>query len=87
MSVQRRRFSEEFKLQVVQEVLAGASQASVARRHSVSANTILQWMKSYKTGRLGGEAIGAVSPEVRALQLQVAELQRLVGRRKSRSSF
>ena len=87
MSIQRRRFSEEFKLQVVQEVLAGDSQASVARRHSVSANTILQWMKSYKTGRLGGEATGAVSPDVRALQLQVAELQRLVGKKEEQIEF
>jgi transposase InsO family protein len=68
MPVQRRRFSEEFKLQVIQEVLTGASQASVARRHSVSANTILQWLKSYKTGRLGGEATGAASAEVRPLR-------------------
>lgn len=58
MTVQRRRFSEEFKLQVVQEVLSGERQASIARRHSVSANTILQWLKAYKTGRLGGEATG-----------------------------
>jgi transposase InsO family protein len=68
MPVQRRRFSEEFKLQVIQEVLTGASQASVARRHSVSANTILQWLKSYKTGRVGGEATGAASAEVRPLR-------------------
>jgi transposase-like protein len=87
MSVQRRRFSEEFKLQVVQEVLAGDSQASVARRHSVSANTILQWLKSYKTGRLGGEATGAASAEVRALQMQVAELQRLVGKKEAQIEF
>jgi len=56
MPVQRRRFSEEFKLQVLQEVLSGERQASIARRHSVSANTILQWLKAYKAGRLGGEA-------------------------------
>ena len=87
MPVQRRRFSDEFKLQVVHEVLGGASQASVARRHLVSANTILQWLKSYKTGRLGGEATGAVSTEVRALQLQVAELQRLVGKKEEQIEF
>ena len=87
MSVQRRRFSDEFKLQIVQEVLSGASQASVARRHSVSANTILQWLKSYKTGRLGGEATGTASAEVRTLQLQVAELQRLVGKKEEQIEF
>ena len=45
MSRRGRRFSDEFKLQVVQEVQAGESQAAVARRHSVSANTVLEWLK------------------------------------------
>lgn len=87
MSVQRRRFSEEFKLQVVQEVLSGQSQASVARRHQVSANTLLQWMKAYKTGRLGGEATGAAVADVRALEQQVADLQRLVGKKEEQIEF
>ncbi|MCB9357868.1 MAG: transposase [Calditrichaeota bacterium] len=87
MSGQRRRFSDEFKVQVVQEVLQGASQAAVARRHNVSANTILLWQKAYKSGRLGGGATGAVSPEVRALELQVAELQRLVGKKEEQIEF
>jgi|WetSurMetagenome_2_1015567.scaffolds.fasta_scaffold1228954_1 transposase len=88
MPVQRRRFSEEFKLQVVQEVLSGERQASIARRHSVSANTILQWMKAYRTGRLGGEATGAApTADVRALEQQVAELQRLVGKKEEQIEF
>lgn len=87
MTVPRRRFSEEFRLQAVQEVLAGDSQASVARRHSVSANTILQWLKAYKTGRLGGEATGAAPADVRALEQQVAELQRLVGKKEEQIEF
>jgi len=87
MTVQRRRFSEEFKLQVVQEVLSGVSQASIARRHSVSANTILQWVKAYRSGHLGGEVTGAVPAEMRALEQQVAELQRLVGKKEEQIEF
>jgi transposase-like protein len=87
MSRPRRSFTDEFKVQVVREVLAGASQASVSRRHSVSANTILLWQKAYRSGRLGGEATGAVSPDVRALELQVAELQRLVGKKEEQIEF
>ena len=88
MSRPRRSFTDEFKLQVVQEVLAGASQASVSRRHSVSANTILLWQKAYKSGRLGGEATGAApTAEVRALEQQVADLQRLVGKKEEQIEF
>lgn len=87
MPVQRRRFSDEFKVQVVQEVLSGASQASVARRHQVSANTLLQWQKAYRSGRLGGEATGGAVADVRALEQQVADLQRLVGKKEEQIEF
>lgn len=88
MTRPRRSFTDEFKLQVVQEVLAGASQASVSRRHNVSANTILLWQKAYKSGRLGGEATGAApTAEVRALEQQVADLQRLVGKKEEQIEF
>jgi transposase len=87
MSAQRRRFSDAFKIQVVQEVLSGASQASVARRHQVSANTLLQWQKAYRTGRLGGEATGGSVADVRALEQQVADLQRLVGKKEEQIEF
>jgi transposase-like protein len=59
MGARGRRFSEEFKLQVVQEVLSGERQAVVARRHSVSVSSLSLWMKAYRTGRLGG---GATAP-------------------------
>jgi transposase len=87
MPAQRRRFSNEFKVQVVQEVLSGQSQASVARRHQVSANTLLQWQKAYRTGRLGGEATGGSVADVRALEQQVADLQRLVGKKEEQIEF
>ena len=87
MGREYRRFSAEFKLQVVREVQSGTSQAAVARRHSVSANTILQWMKEYRTGRLGGAATGAASADVRALEQQVADLQRLVGKKEEQIEF
>jgi transposase-like protein len=72
---------------VVQEVLAGESQASVARRHQVTANTLLLWMKAYRSGRLGGEVTGAAPAEVRALEQQVADLQRLVGKKEEQIEF
>lgn len=88
----KRRFSEEFKLQVVQEVLGGESQAAVARRHSISANSILEWMKSYRTGSLGGEGTGGPDAQkllvqVRADEAHIAELQRLLGQKEEEIAF
>jgi transposase len=44
----RRRFSKEFKRQVVQETLAGdASVAGVALRHRLNANQVFTWRRKY----------------------------------------
>jgi transposase len=92
MSRQRRTFSEEFKLQVVQEVQAGESQAVVARRHSVSANSILEWVKAYRSGSLGGEGTGGgevqkLLVQARADEAHIAELQRLLGHKEEQIAF
>jgi len=44
----RRRFSKEFRRQVVQETLAGdASVAGVALRHRLNANLVFTWRRKY----------------------------------------
>lgn len=44
----RRRFSKEFKRQVVQETLAGgASVAGIALRHRLNANLVFTWRRKY----------------------------------------
>ena len=58
MARQRRSFSPEFKLRVVQEVESGQSQASVARKYELSPHLIPLWKKAFQAGRLGGEATG-----------------------------
>jgi transposase len=67
MPRQRRAFSPEFKLRVVQEVESGQSQAAVARKYEVSPHLIPLWKKAMQTGRLGGEATG--DPSVQSLLL------------------
>ena len=87
MARPRRSFSPEFKLRVVQEVEQGQSQAAVARKYDLSPHLIPLWKKALSTGRLGGEATGAPPAEMQALQEQVAELQRLVGKKEEQIEF
>ncbi len=50
----RRRYSLDFKFQVVKETLAaGASVSVVARRHGMNTNVVFRWRKQYREGRLG----------------------------------
>jgi transposase len=85
-SVQRRRrWSAEEKAAIVQETYApGMSVSLVARRHGVAPNQLFTWRRLYASGALSavgaGEEVVAAS-EYRALQHQVRELQRLLGKK------
>jgi transposase len=85
-SVQRRRrWTPTEKLSMVEETYeAGASVSSVARRHGVAPNQLFSWRRLASDGAL--TAAGAGEPvvpasEYKALQAQVKELQRLLGKK------
>jgi transposase len=85
-SVQRRRrWSAEEKARIVQETYApGMSVSLVARRHGIAPNQVFTWRRLYAEGALSavgaGEEVVAAS-DYRALQHQVRELQRLLGKK------
>src|SRR5271170_3598141 len=85
-SVQRRRrWSAEEKARIIQETYAlGMSVSLIARQHGVAPNQVFKWRQLYAAGALSavgaGEEVVAAS-EYRALQHQVRELQRLLGKK------
>jgi transposase-like protein len=85
MSRSKRVFSPEFKQAVVQEVLAGESQVKVARKHSLSVNTVGLWIKSYKTGSLGGEGTGGL--QLTQLLAENRELKQIIGHKELQIEF
>ncbi|WCK54415.1 transposase [Aneurinibacillus sp. Ricciae_BoGa-3] len=44
----RRKFSAEFKMQVIQECLETGNISIVARKHDVGSNVIGRWVREYK---------------------------------------
>jgi transposase len=49
--VKRRRYSPQFKAQVIEEAMQdGISVAAVARRHNLNANLIHKWLKTAQGG-------------------------------------
>ncbi len=73
----RRKFSNAFKRQVVEELLAKVStKAQICRRHDLSYGVIQKWEKAYSEGRLTDET----SPEHREQSRRIAELERMVGK-------
>ena len=85
-SVQRRRrWTAAQKMRIVEETLEpGASVSEVARRHEVAPNQLVTWRRLAAQGALtaagAGEEVVPAS-EYRALQNQVRELQRLLGKK------
>ena len=72
-----RRFSFEFKRQVVLDVLEERlGLREMARKHSISRSLIRQWIQKYETGQLTDEL-----DEVRIAEYEgkIAELERKVG--------
>lgn len=55
---QRRRFSLEYKRQVVEEALTGPDSVSVvARRHDLNTNLLFTWRRQYQRGALKAGAV------------------------------
>ena len=84
--VQRRRhWTPEEKLRMVEETfLPGNSVSLVARMHGVAPNQLFGWRRQAASGaltatRAGGEVVPA--SEYRALENQVRELQRMLGKK------
>lgn len=72
----QRKFSLEFKRQVVEELLSGQSSAGqICRRHNISSSLLYHWKKQYSRGKFSNEPT-----EEAALKDRVAQLERLVGK-------
>jgi len=76
MSLKRRQFTREFKLQVVREIEAGKALAQAAREHQLHPTLITKWRQdhlAYAEQAFAGK--GNRSKE----EARLAELERLVG--------
>lgn len=71
----KRKFSVEFKRQVVEEIRTGMKTAAQAvREYELGSSTIDRWRNQYEHGKLNNEPT-----ERGALENKIAELERKVG--------
>ncbi len=72
----QRRFSIEFKMQVIQDLLSGeSSPAQLCRRYNISSSLLYHWKKQYGLGKFNNEPTDDA-----ALRDRVEKLERLVGK-------
>jgi len=73
-----RRFSLEFKRQVVLDFLERRmGLRELARKHNLSRNLLSQWVRKYETGQPTDEVVDAV--RIAEYEGKIAELERKVG--------
>jgi transposase len=72
----QRTFSQEFKQQIVEDLLSGESRpVQLCRRHNISPSLLYHWKKQYGRGKFNNEPTAEG-----ALKDRIEKLERLVGR-------
>ncbi len=74
----QRRYSIEFKRQVVQEYQAGETLHGLAKRHEINRNLVRIWVAKYEAGSFDSDVVAA--DIVQTQEARIAALERLVGR-------
>jgi len=77
MARRRRRFTREFKVQVLNEITAGKTIAQAAREHNIHETLICKWRKDYEKDP---EAAFPGNGNPTSAEAKIAELERMVGR-------
>lgn len=84
MGKSRRRFSREFKLQVLRELDSGKSVAELCREHNVTRFLVARWRREYEESPgLAFSGNGNTCKDA----ARVAELEKLVGRLYAENDF
>ena len=74
--IPRAVYTVEYKIAAVQQVLAGKKVAEVARDLGVVEQTLHNWMKAYRAGKLASTGSKQISPEQMENSRLRAELAR-----------
>jgi len=76
MGKQRRKYSKEMKIELVERVLSGKSTLEVAKEEGISPDLITRWKKQYLDGKFHGTS----DSELRKLKLKICELEQMLGK-------
>ncbi|MCL6577537.1 transposase [Kyrpidia sp.] len=75
--MERRKYSEEFKRQVVEQVLAVGNASVVARKHNIHDSVVGRWVRQAQAGK--GNFKTQTPAEQRELDKENAQLKKLLG--------
>ena len=76
MSLKRRQFTRDFKLQVLREIEAGKSIAQASREHQIHPSLICRWQKQHT--QYADRAFSG-NGSIYKYEARIAELERMIG--------
>jgi transposase len=87
MTIARRRFTKEFKLNVVRDFTSGISAAELIRKYDIHSNLVYKWTQEFRLNPSGAfrTAVGSEQP-VNDVQ-RIAELEQMIGRLTMENEF
>jgi transposase len=84
MVMKRRRFSREFKINVIREIEQGSKQAEVCRKYNLHPVMLNRWRKEYQ--QYPDTAFRGEGNQYKE-EAKIAELERLVGKLYAENEF
>lgn len=81
MSEGRRKYTREFKVNVVEAYESGKSVAELTREYDVHANLVYKWAQEYRndpTGAFRGTSVGSENDATK--ERRISELEQMIGR-------
>ena len=78
MSIHRRKYTKDFKIEMVESVLKGRSTLEIAKENDIYPGLITRWKRQYLDGKFHGTS--ASDTELRKLKLKICELEQMVGK-------
>ncbi len=78
MSIHRRKYSKDFKIEMAEKVQSGHSTLELAKLDDLNPNHITRWKRQYLDGKFHGTS--ASDNKLRKLKLKICELEQMVGK-------
>ena len=76
MGIKKRKYSQEFKEEIVQKALSGERILALGKEYNLSPRLINRWKRQY----LDGELSNNTNQEVKKPETQVAKLEQMIGK-------
>ena len=78
MSKHRRKYTRDFKIEMVESVLKGRSTLEIAKENEIYPGLITKWKSQYLEGKFHGTS--STDIELRKLKIKLCELEQMVGK-------